>query len=154
MFAADFVTTEDGTGLVHSAGAFGEDDKVVTDREGIVAVMPVGPDGRFTEPVHEYAGLQVFDANLPIIDDLKAVTRGEVGGSVTPGTVLLRHEIYAHPYPHCWRCKKPLIYKGGLQLVRRGHQDQGPDGRAQPADQLGARARQGRPVRQVAGQRP
>ncbi len=112
IFAADFVTTEDGTGLVHSAGAFGEDDKVVTDREGIVAVMPVGPDGRFTEPVHEYAGMQVFDANLPIIDDLKAATRGGDAGSVSAGTVLLRHEMYPHSYPHCWRCKKPLIYKG------------------------------------------
>ena len=65
---ADFVTTTDGTGLVHSAGAFGEDDKVVTDREGIEPVMPVGPDGCFTFPVTEYEGMLVFDANLPIID--------------------------------------------------------------------------------------
>jgi isoleucyl-tRNA synthetase len=115
----DFVTTEDGTGLVHTAGAFGEDDKVVTDREGIVAVMPVGPDGRFTTPVDDYAGQLVFDANVGIIDDLKAETRERSGpggptrhGSVTPGTVLLRHESYAHSYPHCWRCRNPLIYKG------------------------------------------
>ena len=115
----DFVTTEDGTGLVHTAGAFGEDDKVVTDREGIVAVMPVGPDGRFTSPVDDYAGQLVFDANVGIIDDLKAETRERSGsdatfrhGSVTSGTVLLRHESYAHPYPHCWRCRNPLIYKG------------------------------------------
>lgn len=104
---AEFVTTTDGTGLVHTAGAFGEDDKVVTDREGIEAVMPVGKDGRFTAPVTEYAGMQVFDANLPIIDDLKSL-----GGSVTPGTVLLRRETYDHSYPHCWRCREPLIYKG------------------------------------------
>ncbi len=104
---ADFVTTTDGTGLVHSAGAFGEDDKVVTDREGIEPVMPVGKDGRFTFPVSEYEGMQVFDANLHIIDDLKAV-----GASVTPGTVLLRRETYDHSYPHCWRCREPLIYKG------------------------------------------
>ncbi|SDD45762.1 isoleucine--tRNA ligase [Nocardioides lianchengensis] len=112
VVAAEFVTTTDGTGLVHTAGAFGEDDKVVTDREGIEAVMPVGKDGRFTFPVTDYEGLQVFDANLPIIDDLKAVTRGEAGGSVTPGTVLLRRETYDHSYPHCWRCREPLIYKG------------------------------------------
>ncbi|GAB4011706.1 isoleucine--tRNA ligase [Nocardioides ultimimeridianus] len=105
--ADDAVTTTDGTGLVHSAGAFGEVDKEVTDREGIAPVMPVGKDGRFTAPVSEYAGMQVFDANLHIIDDLKAH-----GGSVTPGTVLLRRETYDHSYPHCWRCRQPLIYKG------------------------------------------
>ncbi len=109
---ADFVTTEDGTGLVHTAGAFGEDDLEVTDANQIEAVMPVGPDGRFTAPVTEYAQLLVFDANLPIIDDLKTATRGEPAGSVSPGTVLLRHESYAHSYPHCWRCRNPLIYKG------------------------------------------
>ncbi len=109
---ADFVTTTDGTGLVHSAGAFGEDDKVVTDREGIEPVMPVGPDGRFTYPVSEYEGMLVFDANLPIIDDLKAATRGDAAhGAVTEGTVLVRRETYDHSYPHCWRCRQPLIYK-------------------------------------------
>ena len=61
---ADFVTTEDGTGLVHTAGAFGEEDKVVTDREGIEPVVPVAKDGKFTFPVTDYEGLQVFDANL------------------------------------------------------------------------------------------
>lgn len=109
---AEFVTTTDGTGLVHTAGAFGEDDKVVTDREGIEPVMPVGKDGRFTFPVVEYEGLQVFDANHQIIDHLKAATAGEAAGSVTPGTVLLRRETYDHSYPHCWRCREPLIYKG------------------------------------------
>jgi len=105
--ADDAVTTSDGTGLVHTAGAFGEVDKEVTDREGIVAVMPVGKDGRFTAPVTDYEGLQVFDANAEIIDDLKNRT-----GSVTPGTLLLRRETYDHSYPHCWRCREPLIYKG------------------------------------------
>lgn len=110
--ADDAVTTTDGTGMVHSAGAFGEVDKEVTDREGIEPVMPVGKDGRFTHPVTEYAGMLVFDANLQIIDDLKSVTQGGTGGSVTPGTVLLRRETYDHSYPHCWRCREPLIYKG------------------------------------------
>ncbi|MGB3686843.1 MAG: isoleucine--tRNA ligase [Ornithinimicrobium sp.] len=112
---ADFVTTTDGTGLVHSAGAFGEEDKEVTDRMGIEPVMPVGPDGAFQTPVDDYAGMLVFDANAHIIDHLKAATRGLNGpediGAVTPGTVLLRHETYDHPYPHCWRCRQPLIYK-------------------------------------------
>lgn len=105
--ADDAVTTTDGTGLVHSAGAFGEVDKEVTDREGIVAVMPVGKDGRFTAPVTDYEGMQVFDANPHVIDDLKNGT-----GSVSPGTILLRRETYDHSYPHCWRCREPLIYKG------------------------------------------
>lgn len=105
--ADEAVTTTDGTGLVHSAGAFGEVDKEVTDREGIEAVMPVAKDGRFTAPVSDYEGMQVFDANPHIIDDLKATT-----GSVTEGTLLLRRETYDHSYPHCWRCREPLIYKG------------------------------------------
>lgn len=105
--ASEFVTTTDGTGLVHTAGAFGEADKVVTDREGIEPVMPVGKDGRFTSPVVDYEGMLVFDANLQIIDHLKTVS-----GPVTPGTVLLRRETYDHSYPHCWRCREPLIYKG------------------------------------------
>ncbi len=122
---AEFVTTTDGTGLVHTAGAFGEDDKVVTDREGIEVVVPVGIDGAFTHPVVDYQGLLVLDANAEIIDHLKARTRldaaalaggaaGEEGGraigSITPGTVLLRRETYDHSYPHCWRCRQPLIY--------------------------------------------
>jgi len=112
---ADFVTTTDGTGLVHNAGAFGEEDKVVTDREDVDPVIPVGPDGKFTFPVVDYEGLQVFDANAVIIDHLKARTRGaadDEAGATTPGTVLLRRESYAHSYPHCWRCREPLIYMG------------------------------------------
>ncbi len=112
LVEAEFVTTTDGTGLVHTAGAFGEDDKIITDREGIEAVMPVGKDGRFIHPVDEYAGMLVFDANLQIIDHLVAATGGQTAGQVAPGTVLLRRETYDHSYPHCWRCREPLIYKG------------------------------------------
>ena len=108
---ADMVTIEDGTGLVHTAGAFGEEDKAITDREGIEPVVPVARDGKFTAPVDDYAGLHVFDANLAIIDHLRAMTRGDGDtGSITPGTMLLRREAYEHPYPHCWRCREPLIY--------------------------------------------
>jgi len=108
---ADFVTTEDGTGLVHSAGAFGEEDKEITDREGIELVVAVAKDGTFTYPITDYEGMHVFDANLAIIEHLKAMTRGEgETGSVTPGTLLLRRESYEHSYPHCWRCREPLIY--------------------------------------------
>ncbi|WP_406833117.1 isoleucine--tRNA ligase [Pedococcus sp. KACC 23699] len=111
VFPADFVTTEDGTGLVHTAGAFGEEDKIVTDAAGIEPVIPVGPDGCFTFPVTDYEGVQVFDANPMVIEHLKNRTRGDgATGSVTEGTVLLRRETYDHSYPHCWRCRQPLIY--------------------------------------------
>ncbi|MDO7868929.1 isoleucine--tRNA ligase [Nocardioides jiangxiensis] len=105
VLVADFVTTEDGTGIVHLAPGFGEDDKAVLDAAGVETVVPVGKDGKFTFPVEEYAGLQVFEANKPVIADLKAGT-----GRVTAGTVLLRQETYDHSYPHCWRCRQPLLY--------------------------------------------
>ena len=113
---ADFVTTEDGTGLVHSAGAYGEEDKAITDREGIELVVAVAKDGRFTYPITDYEGLHVFDANVPVIEHLRNATRALAGdpvgetGSVVPGTVLVRRESYEHSYPHCWRCRQPLIY--------------------------------------------
>ncbi len=113
---APFVTTADGTGLVHSAGAFGEDDKVITDREGIELVVAVAKDGTFTHPINDYRGLHVFEANIPIIEHLKNATRVAAGeeagetGAVVPGTLLLRRESYLHSYPHCWRCREPLIY--------------------------------------------
>ncbi|MCL1800447.1 MAG: class I tRNA ligase family protein, partial [Promicromonosporaceae bacterium] len=126
VVTADYVTTTDGTGLVHTAPAFGEDDKLTGDAHDVEAVMPVGPDGKFQHPVTDYLGMQVFDANSAILDNLKnrtfldsgqAATKGipetEVAvGSVTPGTVLVKREQYAHSYPHCYRCKQPLIYMG------------------------------------------
>ncbi|WHT21366.1 isoleucine--tRNA ligase [Crossiella sp. CA-258035] len=99
ILGADYVTTEDGTGLVHIAPAFGEDDKAVTDAAGIEVVVPVDARGEFTSEVPPYAGTHVFEANKQIIRDLKAAG------------VLLRHETYDHPYPHCWRCDSPLIQR-------------------------------------------
>jgi isoleucyl-tRNA synthetase len=99
VLAADYVTTDDGTGMVHIAPAFGEEDKVVTDAAGIEVANPVDEGGRFTAEVGPYAGQHVFDANKAIIADLK-----EAG-------LLLRHETYDHPYPHCWRCDNPLIQR-------------------------------------------
>ena len=112
VLAADYVTVEDGTGLVHIAPAFGEEDKVVTDAAGIDLVVPVDAGGRFTGEVSDYQGQLVLDANAPIVRDLRAATAdGQTRtASVTPGTKLLRHETYEHSYPHCWRCRSPLIY--------------------------------------------
>ncbi|WP_345710863.1 isoleucine--tRNA ligase [Kineococcus glutinatus] len=106
VLPADYVTTEDGTGAVHIAPAFGEEDKAVTDAAGIAAVVPVDSRGEFTAQVPDYAGTQVFEANKQIIADLK-----RVAGAVTAGTLLLRQETYDHPYPHCWRCGNALIYR-------------------------------------------
>ena len=104
VLPADFVTTDEGTGLVHMAPAFGEEDKAVTDAAGIEAVIPVDSAGQFTAEVPPYAGMQVFDANRAIIRDLR-------DGAPYVGGVLLRHETYEHPYPHCWRCNNPLIQR-------------------------------------------
>ncbi|MER7011277.1 isoleucine--tRNA ligase [Saccharopolyspora sp. NPDC000359] len=99
VLAADYVTTDDGTGIVHIAPAFGEEDKLVTDAADIEPVVPVDAHGKFTAEVPPYEGLQVFEANKQIARDLK-----DAG-------LLLRHETYDHPYPHCWRCDNALIQR-------------------------------------------
>lgn len=111
ILAADFVTTDDGTGIVHLAPAFGEDDKAVCDAMGIDPVVPVDEKGRFTSEVPEYEGVLVFDANKPIIADLKQGTGAIARMLLTEVPRLVRHETYEHSYPHCWRCRSPLIYK-------------------------------------------
>ncbi|NKQ57194.1 isoleucine--tRNA ligase [Amycolatopsis sp. K13G38] len=107
ILLADFVTTDDGTGVVHMSPAYGEDDKAACDELGIVPVTPVDVRGRFDATVPDYEGQQVFDANPNIIRDLKNGT----GSAAQQGAVLLRHETYEHSYPHCWRCRNPLIYR-------------------------------------------
>ncbi|MEY3582826.1 MAG: isoleucyl-tRNA synthetase, partial [Actinomycetota bacterium] len=106
VFGGAFVTTEDGTGVVHMAPGFGEDDYQVCKENGIELVVPVNSRGEFTQEVPDYAGLQVFEANPLIIRALKE--RG----------VVLRHETYDHSYPHCWRTGKPLIYMALNQEIR------------------------------------
>jgi isoleucyl-tRNA synthetase len=91
VVAGDFVTTDDGTGIVHIAPAFGEDDHRVGIEEGLGAPNPVDREGRFTAAAGPFAGLFVKDADPRLIDDLS--TRG----------ILFRERPYAHSYPHCWR---------------------------------------------------
>ena len=98
ILVADYVTTEDGTGVVHQAPAFGEDDMLTCQQAGIGVVIPVDMDGKFTSLVPPYAGMLVFDANKDIIRDLKAASR------------ILRHQTIEHSYPHSWRSGQPLIY--------------------------------------------
>uniref|UniRef100_UPI0025D400F5 class I tRNA ligase family protein n=1 Tax=Demequina sp. TaxID=2050685 RepID=UPI0025D400F5 len=96
-----------GTGIVHLAPAFGEDDMIACQEAGIEPVIPIDAKGRFTAEFPQYEGLQVFDANPKVIADLK-----EAG-------IVLRHETYDHSYPHCWRCRNPLIYRAvGSWFVR------------------------------------
>ena len=94
----DFVTAEDGTGLVHTAIAFGEDDFRLGEQQGLAVVNPVRPDGTYDERIGPFAGRFVKDADPDLIADLQE--RGR----------LLRAESYAHAYPHCWRCGTPLLY--------------------------------------------
>ena len=107
VLPAEFVSTDDGTGIVHMAPAYGEDDMLTAQANGIEAVTPVDSKGRFDRSVPDYAGQHVFDANPQIIRDLKNGT----GAAADNGAVLLRHETYEHSYPHCWRCRNPLIYR-------------------------------------------
>ena len=97
--AADFVATDEGTGIVHLAPAFGEDDYRLFKDSGLPIEMVLDDQCRFTDRIAEYSGLFVKDADARIIDDLKA--RGAV----------VRHEQYRHSYPFCWRTKEPLIYR-------------------------------------------
>jgi isoleucyl-tRNA synthetase len=99
VLAADFVSTEDGTGVVHMAPGFGEDDQNVCNAVGIPTICPMDEHGRYTSEVPTYAGVHVFDANPDIIKELKG--RG----------VVVRHDSYQHSYPHCWRCAEPLVYR-------------------------------------------
>jgi isoleucyl-tRNA synthetase len=99
ILAGDFVSTDDGTGIVHLAPGFGEDDQVVANEAGIPTICPMDEHGRYTAEVTDWAGTHVFDANPDVIRTLKE--RGAV----------LRHATYDHPYPHCWRCAQPLVYR-------------------------------------------
>jgi isoleucyl-tRNA synthetase len=100
ILLGDFVTTEDGTGVVHMAPGFGEDDQVVCAAHGIDTVVPVDSQCRFTAEVPDFEGLQVFEANTPVVRRLRDEGR------------LVRLDSYDHSYPHCWRCNTALVYRG------------------------------------------
>ena len=108
-----------GTGLVHLAPAFGEDDMITCQAAGIGTVIPVDDGGVFTSEVPDYAGMQVFEANKPIIADLRDGSGPLAGRDGATRPVLVRQASYVHSYPHCWRCRQPLIYKAvGSWFVR------------------------------------
>lgn len=95
---ADFVTTEDGSGIVHMAPAYGEDDYQAGQKYGLPTIHPVNKSGEFGPEVTDFAGKFVKEADPEIIADLKR--RG----------ILYKKEQYLHSYPHCWRCGSPLLY--------------------------------------------
>ncbi len=95
---ADYVTTEDGTGLVHQAPAFGEDDMLVCRQYGLPMVNPIRPDGTFDDSLELVGGLFFKTADKVLVEDLQS--RG----------LMFRVLNYEHSYPHCWRCHTPLLY--------------------------------------------
>jgi isoleucyl-tRNA synthetase len=95
---ADYVTTEDGTGLVHQAPAFGADDLEVCRRYGLVVVNPINPDGHFQNQIGLVGGKFFKDADKDLIKDLKS--RG----------LMFKNSQFEHSYPHCWRCHTALMY--------------------------------------------
>ncbi len=99
IMTADFVSTVEGTGIVHIAPGFGEDDQKLSDAHGIPTISPVDYRGMFESSVFDYEGQLVFDANKEIIKRLREEGK------------LVRHDTIEHNYPFCWRCDTPLIYR-------------------------------------------
>jgi isoleucyl-tRNA synthetase len=98
-FLGDFVTTSDGTGIVHTAPGFGEDDNKVFKGSGVPNVCPVDAECKFTAEVPDYKGRFVKECDKDIMERLKAEGK------------LVKREQILHSYPHCWRCSSPLIYR-------------------------------------------
>jgi isoleucyl-tRNA synthetase len=100
---ADYVTTDAGTGCVHTAPGHGVDDYQTGLRYGLDILSPVNNEGIYTEEAGQYAGEQIPAVNGKIVDDLKA------------SGMLIHHDAINHSYPHCWRCKKPVMYRATPQ---------------------------------------
>ncbi len=104
VVGGDYITTESGTGLVHTAPGHGQEDYIVGQRYGLPILAPVDDNGDFTQEAGQFAGLNVLgDGNQAVIDALTAA------GS------LLKEEAYAHKYPYDWRTKKPTIFRATEQ---------------------------------------
>ncbi|PJJ63453.1 isoleucine--tRNA ligase [Compostimonas suwonensis] len=99
ILVADYVSTEEGTGIVHQAPAYGEEDQKICEAAGIPVILSLDEGGLFLPSVPEVAGQLWSDANKPLTQMLRAEGR------------LLRQASYEHSYPHCWRCRNPLIYR-------------------------------------------
>ena len=104
IYGGEFVTEEDGTGIVHIAPAFGEDDYQLAVKEKLPFFQHIGTDGLFKPEVKDFAGLPAKPKGNPKETDEKIADYLQAHGA------LLRREPYAHDYPHCWRCETPLLY--------------------------------------------
>ena len=134
---ADYVMTTEGTGLVHTAPAYGEDDYKTCRKYGIPLIHLVDEQGRFVPEVTYWAGEFVKDADPKIIRRLKEEGK------------LLRKERITHSYPHCWRCDTPPLLRQEV-LVYRDDQIQGPSHRGQQRGPVVSRARGQGPIRRLA----
>ncbi len=103
VVAGDFVSTEEGTGIVHIAPAFGDDDYKTGQAEGIELLQHVGMDGRFVEAVTDFAGMEVKPKDNPQVTDIEIIKYLAAHGS------LFAKQKVTHSYPHCWRCDTPLL---------------------------------------------
>ncbi|HQL34558.1 MAG TPA: isoleucine--tRNA ligase [bacterium] len=103
IYAADFVTTEDGTGVVHIAPAFGEDDMNLGKQESLPFIQHVGLDGMFKKEVADFPGLHVKPREDHLATDVEIIKY------LAAHNLLFSKEKYEHSYPHCWRCDTPLI---------------------------------------------
>ncbi|KQC13944.1 MAG: hypothetical protein APR63_06650 [Desulfuromonas sp. SDB] len=99
VLLADFVGIDEGTGIVHIAPGFGEDDQNLCNNNNIETVCPIDAQAKFTQQIPEYSGQNVFDTNRSIIKRLKQEHK------------LVLHQTIEHNYPHCWRCNTPLVYR-------------------------------------------
>jgi isoleucyl-tRNA synthetase len=100
---AEYVSMEDGTGCVHTAPGHGQEDYVTGRRYKLPTIMPVDIRGKFDKSCGEFSGMKVYDANRAIIDKMKSLER------------LVHEGEVRHSYPHCWRCKKPIIFRATEQ---------------------------------------
>lgn len=99
ILVAEYVATGEGTGIVHQAPAYGEDDQLTCEAAGIPVILSVDDAGVFLSQVEDVAGMQVFEANKPLTKLVATAGR------------LVQQRSYDHSYPHCWRCRNPLIYR-------------------------------------------
>ena len=146
--AGDFVTTEDGTGLVHTAPAFGEDDFAVAAENGIFDPITTAPSRtRSASTATSTSGSPASRA----VRQGRRVTAALIADLEARG-ILFREQVYVHAYPHCWRCDTPLLYYAKSSWYVAHHRGPRPAAREQRADRLAPRAHQARPLRQVAGE--
>ena len=112
LLLAEHVTLEEGTGVVHTAPGHGAEDFAVGREAGLEIYNPVGPDGIFVEETPRYGGTLIWDANPRIVADLE-----EEGRLIASGEV-------EHSYPHCWRCKNPVVFRATVQwFLSIDHED-------------------------------